>query len=199
MHITRGAITKAVIGTRLVVSSSVLVAGLMSIAIPASAQGVRGTGPTHLFAVVGGQFIDDVNEENGPVGFGGIRAGQELGRFFLAEATASYMATSTSFIDIPGGIRATSTPFTSADIGLEAQLPLGPLAPYIGAAIGAYHRSGTDDVEREQGLSRALMGGARLRFAHRYFAQGEVKIRRDEYSFGRTINAQYVYGLGVRF
>lgn len=109
------------------------------------------------------------------------------------------MATSTTLVSIPEGSYGVPTPFVSADIGLQAQLPLGPLAPYVGAAVGAYHRSGTEYFSSEKGLSTIATGGARLRFAREYFAQGEMRYRHDQYSFGRTVNAQYAFGLGVRF
>lgn len=163
-----------------------------------SGQPDRRAGKT-LVAVAGGMFVDDLNENGGPVAAAGMRLGRELNRFVVAEMTASFIPASLWLISTSGAIRSVATPFVTGDVGMQLQLPLGVLLPYVGATAGGFRRAGSAVTSPDVGWTLAGVGGARLRLGSRIFLQGEMKLRRDVYDFGRTIDAQFTAALGGRF
>lgn len=153
---------------------------------------------TRFVVVTSGVFVDDINND-GAAPFVGAHIGRAIGRFVVLEGTASYVATATKFVSTTFDFRRVSVPLLVADVGLSVQVPVGPVIPYLGAATGAFYRRGALGTANDVGWTEALFGGGRIRVGDRYLVQGEMKLRNDLYDFGPALDAQFTFGLGVRF
>ncbi len=87
--------------------------------------------------------------------------------------------------------------FSSSDLGLQLQLPLGHVRPYVGATIGATYLDDRSQGNREVGLTHAVLGGARVGRFRGVSLRGELRLRRDDIAKEIWYNSEY--GLGLTY
>jgi hypothetical protein len=172
------------------------------VAMDASTPGEPSSDPVHSVSVVGGAFnYDGGSDDYFPLV--GIRADRSLSRFIVAEAGLSYAAVASAlaaFADETVRTLSPSTPILTADLGVQFQLPLPHVRPYIGASVGAIARGGDDQLAaRFVRPSYSAAGGVRVDLFNRLGLRAEIRVRQDEHPQWVATDFEETVGLSWRF
>jgi hypothetical protein len=176
----------------------VTLAGIIVIApILAHAQDGRDSRPVHGVTVMAGVFEDERgNGERHP--YVSARYERWLSRLVAFEGGLTHARAVRQVM--PGQGQATvATPYSSGDLGLQLQLPLGPVRPYIGATIGGTYFHGGGYIGGDMGVTHALLAGARLGRFRNTSLRTELRLRRDDFGGVPAYNGEYGVGLTYNF
>jgi hypothetical protein len=87
----------------------------------------------------------------------------------------------------------------TATAGMNMVLPLGPVEPYAGVAVGLFGRFEEDGGDRFVRTTTAFPIGMRAPLSDRLGARGEVRFRFDEHPGGDSaVNSEMMLGLTWR-
>ena len=166
----------------------------------ADAQSARKASPSHGITIIGGAFLDE-NGDRGHYPYVSARYERWLSRFVAFEGGVTHArAKRTLFSQVPPfEARPVPVTFSSSDLGLQLQLPLGQIRPYVGATIGATYLDDRSQGDREVGLTHAVLAGARIGRIRGVGFRGELRLRRDDIARSISYNAEYGLGLIYNF
>lgn len=150
-----------------------------------------------LALLVGVLNADLPGDDNFPMA--ALRADWRLARYLRSEVGVAY-----ALGELTQGTGATATEVSSslltATIGLQAELPLPYIRPYVGAAAGLFGRRDEEGGERFIRPTHAFPAGVRIPLSNRLALRGEVRYRFDEQEGGPTlVNVEQVGGLSFTF
>jgi hypothetical protein len=178
MNITTGAVLLIVLGT-----SSIARAQTSS---PPLSQGVT---------IMGGAFADERGAE-GHRPFVSARYERWLSKLVAFEGGVTHARSTRTN---PFNSRRASASYSSGDLGLQLQVPLGRIRPYVGATIGGTHFRNNSNDDREVGLTHALLVGARIGRFRNASLRTEFRLRRDDIASAVSYNGEYGLGLTYNF
>lgn len=173
-------------------------AGLIVIA-PALAQGQRGrdSEPVHGVTVMAGAFLDEQGD-GGHHPYVSARYERWLSRFVAFEGGLTH-ARAVREVMTPQEQWTVATPYSSGDLGLQLQLPLGHVRPYVGATIGGTFFHGSNYLGSNTGVTHAVLAGARFGRFRNTSLRTELRVRRDDIGRSPAFNAEYGLGLTYNF
>lgn len=176
----------------------------LSAAAPAAARAQDPAGiptPRRSVSLMAGGFGSDVNE-SATFGIAAARADWRLSRFILAEVGLSYAR---GEVEVANHTAATPTysmertGLGTATAGVQAQLPLPLVQPYVGIATGLYLRLDPPGGHRFLSTTTEFPVGVRVPLTRRLGARGEVRLRYDQRQFeGQELGAEITGGLTLR-
>lgn len=170
----------------------------------ATAQAVAGDDlPKRAVSVMVGGFGSDINE-SATFGMAAARADFRLSRFILAEAGVSYARGEVEVADYSTPTAPTfsmeSTSLGTATVGIQAELPLRYVRPYVGVASGLYLRLDPEGGHRFLSTTSEFPAGVRIPLTRSLGARGEVRLRYDEQQGnGQELGAEATFGFSWRF
>ena len=146
------------------------------------------------------------------------RLARVLSSVFVAEAGLSHARATVDrirYYERPGSdipeveVSQVATPITTADLSLQAQLPLRLVQPYVGVAAGVFvlaqgripaeFREGSGK-RHYAGASRAALGGVRVPVTPRLALRAELRLRRDRHAGGfDALDVEQTGGVAWRF
>lgn len=146
------------------------------------------------------------------------RLARALSSVFVAEAGLSHARATVDrirYVERPGSdipeveVSQVATPITTADLSLQAQLPLRLAQPYVGVAAGVFVLAqGRVPAEFREGAgrrhyagaSRAALGGVRVPVTPRLALRAELRLRLDRHSGGfDAFDVEQTGGVAWRF
>jgi hypothetical protein len=135
-------------------------------------------------------------------GMAAARADWRLSRWLLAETGLSYARGEVEMANHSGGTPTYSmenTGLGTATVGVQAQLPLPYVQPYIGIATGLYLRLDKPGGHRFLSTTHEFPAGVRVPLTERLGARAEVRLRYDQQQFsGQELGAETTVGLSLR-
>ena len=196
-------------------AAAVLVPLVLSIVVPAAAEAqhrgrdrvrvrvyrerYREPTPTRDLSLMVGVLDYDFADDNLPMA--ALRGGWRLNRFLRSEVDVSYALGDVNAVPgsgDTGGERNAS--LAAATLGIQAELPLGPLRPYAGAAAGLSGRFDEGDGASFVRPTHAFPVGVRLALSPRIAVRAETRFRFDEHESGPdATNNEYTAGLSFGF
>ena len=185
-----------------IASRAVLLAALLAGApAAASAQAAGGPAPRRAVALLLGGLATDVSEGR-TFGIAAARADWRLSRWLLAEAGVSWARGEVETADYSGGTPTYSmggTGLGTATAGVQAQLPLPYVQPYVGIATGLYLRLDKPGGHRFLSTTQEFPAGVRVPLTERLGARAEVRLRYDRQQFeGQELGAETTLGFSLR-
>jgi len=181
-------------------ASAALAALLAAAPTVASAQAAD-PAPRRSVALMLGGFGTDVSEGR-TFGIAAARADWRLSRWLLAETGLSYARGEVEMADHSGGTPTYSMETTglgTATVGVQAQLPLPYVQPYVGIATGLYLRLDKPGGHRFLSTTHEFPAGVRIPLNERLAARAEVRLRYDQQQFsGQELGAETTVGLSLR-
>lgn len=128
-----------------------------------------------------------------------LRADWRLARWLRSELSVAYALAE---VVIPSGTisEEVNSNLLHASLGLNAELPVPFVRPYVGAAVGLFGRFDEDEGQDFVRPSVAVPVGVRLAFSPRMALRGEARFRFDEQLDGRSaISREYTLGLSFGY
>lgn len=176
-------------------------AALLGAAPAASAQAAGDAArPTSVSLMLGGLGTDVSEGET--FGMAAARADWRLSRWLLAEAGVSYARGEIEMTRHGGGTPSfymDNTGLGTATVGVQAQLPLPHVQPYVGIATGLYLRLDKPGGHRFLSTTHEFPAGVRVPLTRRLGARAEVRLRYDQQQFsGQEFGAETTVGLSFR-
>jgi hypothetical protein len=93
-----------------------------------------------------------------------------------------------------------TTQLFTGTVGVQGQLQLGRVRPYLGAATGVFVRYDAEGGDRFIRPSTSFPLGVRIDVLDRFGIRGELRARFDEHQSGASgINLEQTLGVSVRF
>lgn len=179
---------------------AVLAALLAAAPSVASAQAAD-PAPRRSVTLMLGGFGTDVSEGR-TFGIAAARADWRLSRWLLAETGVSYARGEVEMANHGGGTPTFSMETTglgTATVGVQAQLPLPYVQPYVGIATGLYLRLDKPGGHRFLSTTHEFPAGVRVPLTGRLGARAEVRLRYDQQQFsGQELGAETTLGLSLR-
>jgi hypothetical protein len=127
-----------------------------------------------------------------------LRAEWRLGRFVRSELGASFALGEFAAV-APGGEDVSSS-LATATLGVQAEMPLPFIRPYVGAAAGLHGRWDEGDGASFVRPTISFPAGVRLPLSSRLALRAEARWRFDEQESGASaINVEQTAGLSVAF
>ena len=127
-----------------------------------------------------------------------LRAEWRLGRFVRSELGASFAVG--EFDAVAPATEDVSSTLAAATLGVQAEMPLPFVRPYVGAAAGIHGRWDEGDGTSFVRPTISFPAGVRLPLSSRLSLRGEVRWRFDEQESGASaINVEQTAGLSVAF
>ena len=127
-----------------------------------------------------------------------LRAEWRLGRFVRSELGASFALG--EFDAIAPATEDVSSSLATATLGVQAELPLPLIRPYVGAAAGLHGRWVEGDGASFVRPTVAFPVGVRLPLSSRLSLRAEARWRFDEQESGASaVNVEQTAGLSVAF
>ena len=167
----------------------------------ASAQAAGDPAPRRSVSLMLGGFGSDV-AEGSTFGIAAARADWRLSRWLLAEAGLSYARGEVEMARYTGEtptFSMESTGLGTATVGVQAQLPLPYVQPYVGIASGLYLRLDRPGGHRFLSTTHEFPAGVRVPLTRRLGARAEVRLRYDEQQGnGQELGAEATVGVSLR-
>ena len=183
------------------IRSRLALAALLAAAPAASAQAGGDPAPRTSVSLMLGGFGTDV-AEGSTFGIAAARADWRLSRWILAEAGVSYARGEVEVARHDAGTatyRMEPTGLSTATVGVQAQLPLPYVQPYVGIATGLYMRLDVPGGHRFLSTTQEFPAGVRVPLTDRLGARGEVRLRYDQQQFnGQELGAETTVGVTLR-
>lgn len=149
-------------------------------------------------AMVGQFFYDAGGDRAYPLV--NVRYTRSFGRYVFGEGGLGYAYAKTGAAKSDGSdFRYVATPIQLADVGIFAQLALGPVAPFAGLTGGVFRRAGNGRRDAVTGVGAGAAGGLRVRIARSVFLRAEINVRSDDEGTSNRLNATQAIGLGYSF
>lgn len=182
-------------------ASAALAVLLAAAPSPASAQAAGDPAPRRSVSLMLGGFGTDVSEGR-TFGIAAARADWRLSRWLLAETGLSYARGEVEMANNGSGTPTYSMETTglgTATVGVQAQLPLPRVRPYVGIATGLYLRLDKPGGHRFLSTTHEFPAGVRIPLSERLGARAEVRLRYDQQQFsGQELGAETTLGLSLR-
>lgn len=188
--------------TRTALASVALAALLAAAPSVATAQAAADPAPRRSVSLMLGGFGTDVSEGR-TFGIAAARADWRLSPWLLAETGLSWARGEVEMANHSGGTPTysmESTGLGTATVGLQAQLPLPRVQPYVGIATGLYLRLDKPGGHRFLSTTHEFPAGVRIPLSERLGARAEVRLRYDQQQFsGQELGAETTVGVSLRF
>ena len=173
--------------------------------LPAAAQAQRvvvrrGRAPSHvvqprrssyrpvasrqLSLSVGALRYDRADDDNFPMA--ALRVDWRLQHWLRSEIGLSYALADIAVPGAPAGDDEINSSLLAATVGLQAELPLPYIRPYVGAAAGLFARLDEKGGDRFVRPTMAFPVGVRIPFSSRLGLRAEARFRFDEHEDGRS-------------
>jgi hypothetical protein len=167
-------------------SAFLLAASLSTLAAPASAQAPDGGAepPRRMVSLLVGGFGSDIfvsEAESYPTV--AVRTDWRLSRYVLAEVGTAYTRGRVELANRTGPVTTyheETGQVATATVGLQAELPLPYVRPYVGIASGLFLRLDPPGGDRFVSTTQAFPLGVRVPLTERLGARLEARIRYDE-------------------
>jgi hypothetical protein len=134
----------------------------------------------------------------------GVLADWRISRYVLAEVGSSYTRGRVEVANHTGPVttyKEETTQLATATVGMQAELPLPYVRPYVGIASGLFLRLDVPGGDRFLSTTQAFPVGVRVPVTARMAARGEVRVRYDNHwgDQGTTLGAEATVGMSWRF
>lgn len=180
-------------GSRFFVATAVAVLLVMLPARPAAAQ----QGESTISVLAGGLSYDF--EGDGTFPAAALRLDRRVAGSILAEVGFSYALADVQVVDYTTpdpSLVPTNSSITAATVGVQAELPLARVRPYIGIAAGLFGRFDHERGDRFLRTTMAFPIGVRVPVARGLGLRGELRVRFDEHQGGgSSVNSELLAGL----
>lgn len=163
---------------------------------------VHETGRTSI-ALFAGTF--HYNRGDGLTPYVSLRTGHQLTRYLEGEVGLGYSRVATRLYSFTPTIQTykAHAGLVVADIALNASLPLGRFAPYVGISAGVFRRGESRGwaLTSVKGTSLGGAAGMKVLLSERIGIRGELRLRGDRHegSTNWSPDAEQVGGLFYRF
>lgn len=158
--------------------------------------------PKRTVSVMVGGLSSEINEST-TFGMAAARADFRLSRYVLAEAGVSYARGEVEVGNYTSPTPTFSMETTSlgtATVGIQAELPLRYVRPYVGVASGLYMRLDPEGGHRFLSTTNEFPAGVRVPLTRSLGARGEVRLRYDEQQGnGQELGAEVTFGMSWKF
>ena len=188
--------------TRLLVPAlaTLAAAAILLVASPVAGQRVDGRPTSSVALVFGGFSYDHGGDRTYPMA--GLRLERRLSRHLITEVAVSAARVEVDIVDNtqpePTVERGTSG-IGAAMVGVQAELPVRGIRPYVGIAAGLFGRFDSEGGDRFLRTTTAFPVGVRIALTDRLDYRAEVRARFDEHqSGGSAADAEITLGLGWR-
>jgi hypothetical protein len=155
--------------------------------------------PARQLSMTVGVLDYDFQDKNFPMA--GLRAEWRLSRHVRSEIGMSYALAETERVTLDGQTEDVYSSLIGLTVGLQAEMQLPVIRPYIGIAAGFFGR--LDDEEDGQRFIRPthqIPVGLRLPITSRIGLRGEVRYRLDQHDGGISAeNVEKTFGLTMAF
>lgn len=183
--------------------SAAALALFASLSSPASAQEAPGGEWRRSVSLMGGAFNSDFSETE-TFGMAAVRADWRLSRVLLAEVGGSYERGRVEVGNYTAGTPTFSmetTRLATATVGVQAELPLAYVRPYVGISTGLFLRLDPPGGDRFLSTTQAFPVGVRVPLTERLGARAEVRLRYDNHwgTEGTALGAEAGVGVSLRF
>jgi hypothetical protein len=152
-----------------------------------------------LSVMTGGFQYDFGGDATSPIAT--VRLDRRLSNNFVAELGVSWALAKVDIVDntVPEPTVAEGrSSLGTATVGVQAELPLGPVRPYVGIAAGLFGR--VDHPEHGDRFLRTTMAfpvGVRWPLGDRLTVRGEARVRFDEHQNGASaFDNELLFGFG---
>lgn len=135
----------------------------------------------------------------------GVLADWRLSRYLLAEVGSSYTRGRVEVANHTGPVSTyheKTTQLATATVGMQAELPLPYVRPYVGIASGLFLRLDPSGGDRFLSTTQAFPVGVRVPVTDRMAARGEVRVRYDNHwgaEGGTALGAEATVGMSFKF
>ena len=171
-------------------------------ATPSLAQRAGPELPERSFTLQAGVLGTEI-AEGSSFGMVAARADWKLARYVRGEVGLSLARGEVEVGNHTGSTPTFSqepTRLSTATVGVQAELPLPYVRPYVGAAAGVYLRLDTAGGHRFLSTTQEFPAGVRIPLTERLGARGEVRLRYDEQQGnGQELGAETTLGVTWRF
>jgi hypothetical protein len=151
----------------------------------------------YISLMVGALNADFAEDRNFPMA--ALRADWRLTRLVRAELDATYALVEVARPPGSADEDANSNVFTSS-LGVQAELPLDIVRPYVGAAVGLFGRFDQEGGRRFVRPTHAFPLGLRVMVSPRLALRGEVRWRFDSSPSGASsVDREHTAGLSFSY
>lgn len=166
--------------------------------------GTAQTAPDRTLSIMAGGFSYDYDSDQ-MAPMGALRLDRRISNVLIAEVGVSYARATLDIVDHtpPDPVSREGTgSLGTATVGVQAELPLAYLRPYVGIATGLFVKAehGQPGANRFMRTTTEFPVGVRIPVAQRVVARAETRLRFDEHTGGdSSVNAELTFGLGWKF